>query len=273
MSLIRTPWYVVAGTAVFAVFAVLTVTVAAQSQPAAESRFADHLLNGNLKQQSDALAAVKRMSADRIGPELRAALAKLLARGNATVQQSRTANFPSDVAIDPEFHARVCETVANLRDPSHLQLLADSLGTCGWQVQRALADFGEAAAGPVLAVVMSPSSYYEAVNEGLITLRFMAEDAESPTKGLSAATRTRLIAAARHHLSRAGEPAGTGTTLRWAIDLAGVLRAPELLEILNDLATDPDAVAARGIGDLQLVERTQKRALDALAGIPPNPRR
>jgi hypothetical protein len=53
-----------------------------------------------------------------------------------------------------------------------------------------------------------------------------------------------------------------------AIDLAAVLGDPDLRPILESLASDPNAVASRGIG-AGSVEWIRKHAADRLAGAPP----
>jgi len=141
---------------------------------------------------------------------------------------------------------KVAQTVAELNDPESIPALADSLGT-GFVLHRTLAAFGEAAAPAVVAVVTSPESTYDAVNEGLIALRFMVED--MATHPLSRATLESIRLAAEQHLISPGRPAGTGTTLRWAIDLAVALNDRKLRGIVALLASNPNEVMARGITD------------------------
>jgi hypothetical protein len=50
-------------------------------------------------------------------------------------------------------------------------------------------------------------------------------------------------------------------------------RDESLKEIVTELANDPSAVAMRGVNEAEVIEATQKRAAERLAGIPPLPRR
>jgi hypothetical protein len=133
-------------------------------------------------------------------------------------------------------------------------------------VRDALADFGERAAPAVLAVVNSPDAHYSAVDEGLITLRFMVEG--TGPRPLSAGTLDQIRGAARQRL--------TGkqyfTTLWRAIDLAVVLKDPNLRQTVQALASDPTEVSARGVTNPDLIARTQQWAAQRLAGGPSSPR-
>lgn len=55
--------------------------------------------------------------------------------------------------------------------------------------------------------------------------------------------------------------------------LAAVLGDANLRRVLERLASEPNETFARGIDNQDVVELTQKRAADLLAGIPPKPRR
>jgi len=118
----------------------------------------------------------------------------------------------------------------------------------------------------VLAVVTSAESDREAVGTGLMALRFMVESAGA--RPLSAGARERIKQAAELWLAARQQSI---LTLGPAIDLAAVLGDPDLRRILESLASDPNAVASRGIhvGSIELI---RKRAADRLAGVPPLPR-
>jgi hypothetical protein len=263
-----TVWLVVA---MVAVGSAIPVFAARSERNQVEQRaLPKMLLSESPSEQIKALKVVRTLRREAIDPEIRGALVTLLGRGNQAVRAAGREGSVVENRIDPAFHARVCETVAELWDPVTVQALAGSLGTCGWQVHRYLAHFGEIAAPPVLAVVMAPTSSYDAVNEGLIALRMIVEKAGL---SLSPSFRHAFREAAEHHLNAVGEPPGTGTTVRWAIDLAVVLADPMLLDTVRTIAADPQAAIARGITDPQLIEQTRKRAADRLAGIPPLPRR
>jgi hypothetical protein len=133
-------------------------------------------------------------------------------------------------------------------------------------VIRALADFGEQAAASVLQVVTSPDGWHDDVDGGLVALRFMVERrGEHP-----------LTARTIAQIRRAADQRLTGkqyfTTLWSAIDLAVVLGDPGLRRIVELLASDRNEVFARGVENQDLLELTQQRAADRLAGIPPVPR-
>lgn len=254
------------------VAALLTLLPIRQMDAQVDQRaLAQRLLSDDAALRTQALKTVRSLGPLNIGPELRTALIAFLDKGNKVARDATGRGDPVERLLDPEFYAKVCQTVAELRDPAAIAVLAGSLGTCGWVVHREVAAFGEQAAPAVLAVVTSSQSSYEAVNEGLIALRFMVENADM--RPLSDATVKGIRRAAEQHLIAPGRPSGTGVTLRWAIDLAVALGDPGLRRMVESLAFDPQTVIARGITDPQLIDQTRKWATDRLAGIPPLPRR
>jgi hypothetical protein len=62
------------------------------------------------------------------------------------------------------------------------------------------------------------------------------------------------------------------TTVWDAVDLAIALKDPALRRIVKSLATDRNAVVARGIEDSETIEETQRLAAQRLAGVPPQRR-
>ena len=131
---------------------------------------------------------------------------------------------------------------------------------------QALAAFGEQAAPAVLGVVTSTESHYDEVNHGLITLRFMVE--QTGARSLSANTVDQIRRAAQQRLTgRQYFP-----TLWNAMDLAVALNDPNLRRIVQSLASNRNEVVIRGVTDPELIEKTQKRAADRLAGVPALPR-
>jgi hypothetical protein len=74
--------------------------------------------------------------------------------------------------------------------------------------------------------------------------------------------------AARRLAGRGGSP----TTLWWAIDLAWSLRDEELQQSVYALSSDASVIVERGITDPELIQQTQRRAADRIAGVPPLPR-
>jgi hypothetical protein len=154
----------------------------------------------------------------------------------------------------------------DLRNPMAMPGLAKALGLGFSVVARSLAAFGEDAAAAVLAVVMRAEPDTDVVGEGLTALRFMVEGTAS--RPLSAGTVERVQRAAAHWLSARRQSI---LTLGAAIDLAAVLDHPEVQRTLESLASDREAVAARGIG-AESIETIRRRAAQRLAGIPPVPR-
>lgn len=243
------------------------------AQPPDQEALAKQLVGQNVRDQSTALEIALSMGPRNAGPELRAALIRALQR-EAQIQTGRYhaggRGEPFQPQEDPELILRLARAVADLQDPAAIPALAATLGT-GFTVIRALTGFGEQAAPAVLQVVTSPESSHYAVDDGLVALRMMVEVAAA--RPLSAAIREQIRVVARQRLTTPGGIISTGVTLRSAIDLAMVLDDPELTLIVSALAYDSQEVVARGVTDPELIRRTQQRALDRLAGIPPQPRR
>lgn len=226
------------------------------------------LLSTDVKQRMQALSMAQRIQVEDKVPELRAALMTALQReGDAHVARYHAGQLgqPLPPLEQPELIGALSREVAELRDPQAIPALTAALGT-GFTVIRALAAFGEQAAPAVLRTVTSPTSTHDAVDGALITLRFIVEG--EVARRLSAGTLQQIRQAAQQRL--------TGkqyfTTLWYAIDLGMLLDDPELARIVTSFAYDPNEVVARGIQKTDLVEQTQKRAADRLAGFPPLPR-
>jgi hypothetical protein len=250
-----------------AVILVTTLRAATVSSPQDQGTLAQQLLSDKAAERNAALNKIRSLEPQQVGPPVRAALIALMERQNTLIEEvRRTGGYVAD-SLNPEFHARVCQTVAQLRDASSIHALARGLGKCGWQIHKDLAAFGEQAAPAVVAVVVSPQSSYDTVNEGLIALRFMVEDTNK--RPLSKGSLEAIRAAALKRL--------TGkqyfTTLWGAVDLAMVIEDPALTAIVSSLAYDSKEIMARGVTDADLIERTQQRARDRLAGLPSLPRR
>ena len=169
--------------------------------------------------------------------------------------------------VDPERLPQLASAVGKLHDPASIPALAAALGS-GFAAIRALSTFGQQAVPAILAVEASPESSTSAINEALIALRFIVEGA-----AIHGGIQQEVLAdlrrvAVRRLAGRDGSP----TTLWWAIDLAWSLRDRELQQTVDALASDASLVVGRGITDPQLIEQTQRRAADRVAGLQPLPR-
>jgi hypothetical protein len=261
---------------------IVTFTVALAAPltagPQDQRELAQRLLSSDKRQQREALATVRTLDAQNVDENLRTALLKLLEQQNRQRREMvRTGQGTSELpesaeesAYDPEFRSRVTQTVAELKDPRAIPLLVDSMGS-GWVLHRTLAAFGEPAATAIIAAVAAPTTPYEAVNEGLIALRFLVEDTKR--RPLSPTTLQGIRKVAQQHLDGPGRPAGTGVTLRWAIDLAVATGDAALRRVVESLASNTSEIVARGITDPALIEQTRQRALDRLGGVPALPQR
>lgn len=243
---------------------VLCTTLAEAQQD--QHVLARQLLQGSRVERSKALETARGLGRAQMGVELRAALIAVVERNNKIVADANMRGEAIATFEDPEFIAHAAHVVSQLEDPQSIPVLAGALGTGSTLVRDALADFGERAAPAVLAIVTSPTSHYSAVDEGLITLRFMVEGPRH--RPLSAGTVNQIRGAARQRLS--GQQ--YFTTLWRAIDLAVVLNDPSLKQTVQGLASNASEVSARGVTNPDLIARTQQRAAQRLAGSPSSPR-
>lgn len=242
-----------------------SIRLAAQSP----SALSEQLLSENAGERSAALEEVGRLGVGRASQEVRSALIRALQQEAMLHRQRDLADRRGDnlpALDDPELLTRLAGTVGELRDPASIPALAAALGS-GFAVIRPLAAFGERAVPAVVAVESSPDSGNGAINHALIALRFIVDEANG---GLGERTLADLRRVAARRLSD-GEGSAT-TTLWWAIDLAWVVKDKDLRQLVEVLATDPNAVMARGITDPGLIEQTQRRAADRIAGVPALPR-
>ncbi|MGH7470674.1 MAG: hypothetical protein ACRENP_22225 [Longimicrobiales bacterium] len=211
-----------------------------------------------------ALQAARKIGAANIGGELRVALITLLERENVVVADAARRGVPLDTYESPEFIAHLSRFVAELRDPRAIPALAEAIYG-GGTVARALAAFGEQSVPAVTRVVAAPDVHYDVVNHALLTLRFVLEG-QTP---VSSSTRNQIRESAALRL--------TGkqyfTTLWKAMDLAITLNDPSLRAIVQTIASDRGQILARGISDPEVIARTQRLAVERLAGVPALPRR
>lgn len=226
---------------------------------------AQQLLHGDRAERSGALESARSLGPQHTGDELRAALITLLERNNRIIAEAGKRQEPVSKSESPEFIAHVAHVVSQLGDARAIPALAGALNSGSTFVRDALAEFGEPASADVLRIVTSSGDHY-AVEEGLIALRFMVEG--HGAQPLSSGTVAQIRQAAKQRLN--GKQ--YFTTVWHAIDLAAALNDVELRRILDSLATDGDAVAARGIQGVELIRRTQARAAQRLAGAPAAPK-
>jgi hypothetical protein len=229
-----------------------------------QSALAAQIRRANAKERSRALEQVRLLGPESTGPELRAALIAALEQEGQLRGRRYHADLRGDrlePLEDPEFVFRLSRVVAALRDPQAIPALTGALGS-GAPVRRALVAFGEEAVPALVAAVGSPESIEYVVDDALIALRLMVEGAGPQPLSAGALTEVRRVAKLRL----------TGkqyfTTLWDAIDLAVALDDPELTQIVRSLASDRDAVIARGIEDPELIQETQRLAAERLAGVP-----
>lgn len=235
--------------------------VASPAQPVNQAALADALSKGG--DVETVMTQVRALGPENAGPELRAALIARLEQLNQRVAEVTKLDQTVDTFINPETLAHLAQLVTELHDPRAIPALTRSPYVSA--AVRALVEFGEQGLPAIMQVVMSPSSHYTDVEHGLLTLRIMVEQGN-----LSPGALGQIRAAAKARLT--GEQY---FTVVWnAIDLAATVRDPELGQIVRDLAQHPSESHRRGITNQEvedLVERTQKRAADRLAGVPALP--
>lgn len=235
----------------------------AEAQRDDQEDIAKQLLGTDPTDRRNALAAAESLG-PKMGPALRGALFTALEReGQMHAERYRASKRGEAVGElkDAEFIGALTRAVVPLRDPGSIPGLLEALGT-GALVTNALADFGEAAAPGVLAVVTSSASVPDAIDHGLITLRFMTEGTQ--LRPLSPPIVAQVRAAARQRLT--GQQPFV-TTIWRAIDLAMALQDPDLTKMVQSIADSPLEVRSRGVTDPELLARTQKFASDRLAGV------
>jgi hypothetical protein len=244
---------------------ILVLSIVGAQVQISQNETARQLLSEDVAARNAALEKARTIGVANMDSGLRAALITLLDRQNdIVVDTARRGEFLADVE-DPEFISQLSRLVAELHDPRAIPALSVAIYG-GLAAMRGLAAFGEPAVQTVVGVVMSQDMHHDFVDHGLKTLRFMVEgNQEHP-----------LSADALEQIRRATEQRLTGKqnlmTLWYAIDLAAVLGDTDHRIIIQSLATDANAVAALGISDPDLIEKTQERAAERLAGIPALPR-
>jgi len=226
------------------------------------------LLGRDVIERHQALDTIRRTDPDEVGSELRGALISLLAQaGEAQAQRYRAARAGEELTVqeDPELLLKLIPIVAALRDPRSIEALTAGLGMAA-AAREALAALGEQAIPALVALLETPDSRRGAVNDALVTLRFIVE--ESDTMPLSENAYASIVNLCESRLATSVDPLGNGRLLRTTIDLAVAVDVQRLRRIVELLATDANAVAERGVRP-EWVAETQRHAADRLAGIPP----
>ena len=157
----------------------------------------------------------------------------------------------------------VTNGVEDLDDPQAIPALVRTFGI-GLGYYRVLASFGEPAVPAILEA--ADGEDLRVIPGALTTLRLIAT---ADINGLSTDAATAIRRTTERWLTANSQ---TSATLDAAIRLAGVMGDPRLLEIVETLATDATAVAARGITDAQSVADLQRLAAMQLAADSPSPR-
>jgi hypothetical protein len=229
---------------------------------------ADMLLSEDKEERSRAAGLALALRPQAIEANLRAALVAAVERDTDAYYSGLDAYFRGEPVVGEEdefdHHLAIIELVAALNDPIAIPALART-GT-GMTAIRALVNFGELPIPALLETAQSSKSHPFQVSDSLIALRLIIEAVQA----------NRLLEdtlAAVSHLARQKLTERTSDIVLWrAIDLAVILDNAELRAIVESLAADPNEVLARGITEPDLIERTQKRAADRLAGMPALPR-
>lgn len=237
-----------------------------------QQAIAEKLLSGSDREKSVAVAMARDLPADAVTLQLRMALIEALTQENARhrAHSDRMYSGQPSTLPYPEFRMDLAEVLIPFKLTAAIPALAGALGM-GPNISNALADFGDQAVSPVLAVLASARSG-GVIQDGLLTLRFLVEDrAQRPLTGGSLAGIRREI---EKRLTDRVRADGLGVTYLWyAIDVAAVMNDPGLRRELEALAADVAESRGRGVSDPELAMRTKQRAVDRLAGVPAQPPR
>lgn len=223
---------------------------------------ASQLLQGNRFEQGVAVSIIRQVGPGNLTPQLQERLINALEREATLVARTMRGEIPE--LENAELIAGLAQVVASFRNPRAIPALTGALGNSP-QAIHALAEFGELAAPGVLQVIRRTSDG-SIETDALLTLRFMAEGVGGP---LTAATLRGMREVAKNRLTSSQKFI---TTVWRAIDLAVAVRDTELRAIVHSLASNRHAVLALNNTDEDLITRTQRKAAERLAGVPPLPR-
>lgn len=190
---------------------------------------------------------------DRAGPALRAA-----------VLRAAWEEMGGETGRHPESEAYITYilAVAGLRDPAAIPFLVEHGGA---SLANDLADFGELAFPAVMEKAMDRRLglvHQGHVSDAILTLRFVVEDGWAGPEEMSQVRRVLHM--------RLTEPNQGMSTICSAATLAVVLGDPELVALVEQLASDRSAVVALLTDDYSdvAVSYVQEWARDRLAGVP-----
>jgi hypothetical protein len=239
---------------------------AAQAQ-VDQVQLVEQLRHGGRAAQFSATQRVLDMGPELADPSVREALILALADEGERRAAWRRGEAPRQE--HPEMIARMAWVASHWEEPQAIEPLAKALGT-GSGAIRGLARFGE----PAVRAAVEAARTREGIGstaiatDALLALRFLAEGVGRTP--LSDTSRELITTVARERLQPRQPYA---PILRRAIDLAVVLGDPELMEIVEAMASDPAEVEARLENpEPERVEQTRQRAAERLSGEPPRPR-
>jgi hypothetical protein len=235
----------------------------------AQAELAQRVSEGGALARYGAALQVRDMGPENASPVLRDALVTAFAEEAEAFQAYQRGEAPQ---VDVSTIGMLATVVGEFRDPRAMQSFMDVLGV-GNAVSRGLAAFGDPAV-PLLVeaartgAAKGSGERSEVVVDALIALRFLAEG--TGQIALSSSSRQELVSVARERLLGARQ--ASFSFLTRAIDLAAVLDDPELMRIVEAMATDPAEVASRLQNpSARAIERVQERARARLRGEPPLP--
>lgn len=167
-----------------------------------------------------------------------------------------------DAHRDTWFPARLTEVVIGLRDPRTIPSLVAVLGTGSSATPFALAAFGELAAAELVEVAKSTDNIFQ-MDDALVALRCMVENVD--THPLSSETLNGIVDVADYRFNNPTRLAENGVQLSHAIDLAIALNDRNLLQTVNLMASDSQALLERGV-TMANIDRVQKIARARMSG-------
>ena len=242
--------------------------------------------------QFRALRQVARMEPEQIEDSLRAVLKKtFLYKYEAAMQRKEAgADFNFYDSYTESYHEDEVimypleDAVSKLRDPSLVKFFVriGRYGVCGnepgmpFDPDGIFSQFPDTSAALLTEVVSTPTTPFRKMEDGLALLSELAVSHKMGRLHFSHESSALLIATGRRFLegdflsslpmqdTTGGYSFSRSEVLREAVALAVALDDPDLIEIVEALATDPDRVTALGISDerVKYVQETAQRLLN-----------